>query len=336
MTNISGHLARARLLASRSTVRRRRAIIAATIIFYAISAKAETLNNITQFAHNICGELPSGGVSTAAIKDKVQANAGLLAKLVTNSAKVTESVQNEVYAGIPFDKLPHDVNNVTQCKVELIKIILDSNQIIWPDKGNSTLTPVREYLRTQDIPPPNVGAYGLVVFQSKPTPANKAKLTMVCRSFLAFFPQSETSTVPMRERMMTIWPLDDPEAEKAKADDCAFILEHYDLNAAESAMNDARIQHATFDGEGPYLVGWSPSNSRKIPDKLVLVVDMSADNSQGMIDNKFLFWKTKIVENPELWRSGWSLNAIRVAIKEFADQYGESMLDAVHLSAKRP
>ena len=78
---------------------------------------------------------------------------------------------------------------------------------------------------------------------------------MVCKSFIAFFPGSETSTVPVSDRMTTIWPLDDPTEEKAKTDDCDFNLTHYDLNASESAINDARKQQAMFNGEGPYLVG---------------------------------------------------------------------------------
>jgi hypothetical protein len=141
----------------------------------------------------------------------------------------------------------------------------------------------------------------------------------------------------MVNRMITIWPLDEPDAEKAKADDCDFILKHYDLNAAEAAINDARIQHAVFDGEGPYLIGWSPSNTRGLPDKLVLVIDMSADNSQDLIDHKFLFWKNKIVENPALWRAGWSLDGIRMSIKAFSDQYGKDMLNAIKLiGANKP
>ena len=199
------------------------------------------------------------------------------------------------------------------------------------ENNGVALTPVRDYLRAKDIPPPGTGAYGIVVFQSKPTAAIRAKLLMVCESFIAFFPRSETSGVPISDQMITIWPLDEPNAAKAKADDCDFILTHYDLIASESAINDARIQHATFDGEGPYLVGWSPSNTRGVPDKLVLVIDMSADNSQAMIDHKFLFWKNKIIENPSLWRSGWSLDGVRVAIKEFADEYGNAMLSAIRL-----
>jgi hypothetical protein len=198
-------------------------------------------------------------------------------------------------------------------------------------KRKGCFSPVREYLRAKDIPPPEAGAYGIVVFQSKLTPANKTKLMMVYNSFISFFPRSETSNVPISDRMITIWPLDDPDADQAKADDCDFILNHYDLNASESAINDARVQHATFDGEGPYLVGWSPSNSRGVPDKLVLVIDMSADNNQTMIDHKFLFWKNEIVEDPSLWRSGWSLDDVRVLIKDLSDRYGEDMLSAIEL-----
>ena len=200
-----------------------------------------------------------------------------------------------------------------------------------PGAAARRLIPVRQYLRAQDIPPADVGAYGLVVFQTRPTPANQKKLTMVCKSFIAAFPRSETAIVPVSDQMITIWPLDEPDAAKAKVDDCDFILQHYDLNASESAANDVRIQGATIDGEGPYLVGWSPSNTRGMPDKLVLVVDMSADNNQDAIDHKFLFWKNKIIQNPALWRSGWSLEALRVAIKDFSDQYGKEMLDAIKL-----
>ena len=214
----------------------------------------------------------------------------------------------------------HEYNGLPPASVDLGKTIEKGAQdtgkeINSGEQNNAPLTPVREYLRAKDIPPPGAGAYGLVVFHSKPTSANRAKLIMVCKSFQAYFPRSETSGVPVTDQMITIWPLDDPNAEMAKADNCDFVLNHYDLNASESAINDARKQHATFDGEGPYLVGWSPSNARGLPDKLVLVIDMSADNDQAMIDHKFLFWKNKIVENPSLWRNGWSLDGYGLPLK---------------------
>ena len=131
--------------------------------------------------------------------------------------------------------------------------------------------------------------------------------------------------------MITVWPLENPKAEKAINDDCEHNIENYDLNASSPAIRDARLQGASFDGEGPFLVGWSPSNARGASDKLVLVVDMSADNSQALIDQKFLFWKRQIVEDPSRWRNGFSVESVRAAIRIFADQYGQSMLEAIKL-----
>ncbi|WP_156164383.1 hypothetical protein [Bradyrhizobium sp. LTSP885] len=199
------------------------------------------------------------------------------------------------------------------------------------DSATTPLEPVRAYLRAREIPPAGAGAYGLVVFHSKATSANQAKLTMVCNSFVAFFPRQETASAPLKDQMVTIWPLDNPDAKQARNDDCEFAVAHYDLNASEAAISDAQHQHANFDGEGPYLVGWSPSNTRGEPDKLVLVIDMSADNSQALIDQKFLFWKKQIVEDPSRWRHGFSIESVRAAIRIFADQYGQAMLDAIKL-----
>jgi hypothetical protein len=200
-----------------------------------------------------------------------------------------------------------------------------------PGGGARPLQPVRAYLRASQIPPAGAGAYGLVVFHSRPTPASRAKLKMVCTSFVAFFPRQETATAAVQDQMITVWPLDNPDAIQAKNDDCDYAVDHYDLIASEAAMSDAQRQKANFGGEGPYLVGWSPSNTRGVADALVLVVDMSADNRQADIDNKFLFWKNKIIDDPSAWRNGWSTERVRVSIRNFADEYGQSMLDAIKL-----
>jgi hypothetical protein len=200
-----------------------------------------------------------------------------------------------------------------------------------PGGSARPLQPVRAYLRASQIPPEGAGAYGLVVFHSRPTPASRAKLKMVCTSFVAFFPRQETATAAVRDQMITVWPLDNPDAIQARNDDCDFAVDHYDLIASQAAMSDAQRQRADFGGEGPYLVGWSPSNTRGVPDALVLVVDMSADNRQADIDNKFLFWKNKIIDDPAAWRHGWSTERVRVSIRNFADEYGQSMLDAIKL-----
>ncbi|KPH05044.1 hypothetical protein CO657_11090 [Rhizobium acidisoli] len=193
------------------------------------------------------------------------------------------------------------------------------------------LHPVREYVREIDIPPDGVGAYGIVALKSKQTSANSAKLMMVCRSFLAHFDRSELSPYPVSDQMITIWPLDDPEAKLAKADDCDWVLQHYVLGAASTAMAYAVKQNMAFDGEGPFLIGWSPADSRGKPDKLVLVVDMSTSNDQASIDHDFDFWKDKIVKDPKSWRSGFSVEAIRQKLKDFVDQYGDKIVKDIKM-----
>jgi hypothetical protein len=214
--------------------------------------------------------------------------------------------------------------------------IAAENSVPKDDKPGP-LVPVREYLKAEDIPPVDAGAYGLVVFRAKATAANRRKLAMVCNSFKEYFPPNEThpTSIPATDRMITVWPLDSPTSAEALADNCDFAIDHYDLFASQMAITDAERQNAKFDGSGPYLIGWSPSNSRGIPDKLVLVVDMSADNTQASIDHQFLFWKSKIVQDPSLWRNGFSIEGVRVAIHDFADRYGQGIANAIKLvSAK--
>ncbi len=132
--------------------------------------------------------------------------------------------------------------------------------------------------------------------------------------------------------MVTIWPLNDPENSLAKADNCDWILKDYVLGAASTAMAYAAKQHMTFDGEGPFLIGWSPADSRGKPDKLVLVVDMSTSNDQASIDHDFDFWKDKIVKDPASWRAGFSLEAVRQNIKDFVDHYGDDIVKHVKMT----
>lgn len=193
------------------------------------------------------------------------------------------------------------------------------------------LVPVRAYLRNADIPPAQIGAYGVVAFRARPTSATRNRLLMACTSFVTSIPKQSSipSSVAVSDQMLTVWPLDDPDAPEAVKDDCNFVIDHYDLYGGDSAIADAQRQGAKFGDDGPFLIGWSPSTTRGVPDKLVLVVDMSAYNSQDSFDHAFLFWKQKIVEDPALWRNGFSLEALRLAVRDFADHYGDTILKAV-------
>src|SRR5215471_6932225 len=195
------------------------------------------------------------------------------------------------------------------------------------------LVPVRAYLHASAIPPPQVAAYGVVAFRAKPTAASRDRLVRVCAAYTAHLPRSESlpTSVSITDRMLTVWPLEDPGATEATKDDCKFAVDHYDLYGGISAIQDAQRQGGTLDGRGPFLIGWSPSSSRGVPDKVVLVVDLSSFESQDSFDNAFLFWQKKIVEDPMLWRSGFSIERLRLAIRDFVDHYGQDVMKATKI-----
>ena len=196
------------------------------------------------------------------------------------------------------------------------------------------LEPVRAYLKASDIPPAGIGAYGVFAFHAKPTEPEMARYTMACQAFLAALaPQASLpASVSTHDQMLTIWPLDDPTAPEALADRCDYLLTHYDLFAADTAIRDATVQGGKFGGEGPFLIGWSPSDTRGISGKLVMVYDMSGYNSPDRFNYGFRFWKEKIVDHPEVFRQGWNFEQMRLAIRDFANQYGSGILQAAHLT----
>jgi hypothetical protein len=191
------------------------------------------------------------------------------------------------------------------------------------------LVPARIYLRAADIPPPSIGAYGVVAFRSKPTPANRQRLVRTCIAYRASLPPQNRlpSSIPPIYQMLTIWPLDEPDASEALKDDCDFAVDHYDLAGGILAIQDASHHQGTnLEGIGPFLIGWSPSNTRGVPDKVVLVFDLSSLESQASFDEAFLIWQKKIVENPALWVSGFSAKRIRLALRDFVDHYGSDVV----------
>jgi hypothetical protein len=195
------------------------------------------------------------------------------------------------------------------------------------------LQPARAFVKASEIPPPSIGAYGIVAFRAMPTTANRERLRRACQSFVAFLPREEAlpAWVGLNDLMLTIWPLALPLAKEARTDNCDFALDHYDLFGGLSAIRDAEHQGASLDGRGPFLIGWSPSSTRGVPDKLVLIVDMSGFESQNSFDDAFQFWQVKVVQDPALWRTGFSGERLRLSLRDFVDRYGGDILDAIKL-----
>jgi len=94
----------------------------------ATSAGADSNSDIAQFAQSICGDIPEGSLTRGSIQAKVEANATLLAKIISGGANVSGTRTDEIYKGIPFDKLPDKIPTISMCKSELVKLILTLEQ----------------------------------------------------------------------------------------------------------------------------------------------------------------------------------------------------------------
>ena len=100
-------------------------LIAAVVIS---PARAENFAEIAQFAQSICGDIPEGNLTRTTIKGKVEANAGLLAKIISGDANLSADRVSEIYKGIPLDKLPDNIPTVAMCKSALATSILSRSK----------------------------------------------------------------------------------------------------------------------------------------------------------------------------------------------------------------
>jgi hypothetical protein len=106
-----------------------RFFIAFAIVAIAItSARADSLPDMAQFAQSICGDIPEGSLTRTSVQGKVEANANILAKIISGDANASAARTDEIYKGIPFDKLPDKIPTVGMCKIELVKLLLSQRK----------------------------------------------------------------------------------------------------------------------------------------------------------------------------------------------------------------
>lgn len=199
--------------------------------------------------------------------------------------------------------------------------------------GGSRLTAARVFLPPENIPPSGVGAYGILALRATPTEASAGRLTMACKAFLASLPSQASlpASVALADQMLTIWPLLSNGLDGAEQGSCPHMLRYYALVAGQAAIADAQVAAGRLDGAGPFLIGWSPSNKRGVPDAVVLIVDMSGLNSQERFDDAFRFWQQKVIGDPQLWRNGFDAERLRLSVRDFVDRYGTAILSSVKL-----
>ena len=100
------------------------------IIALVLSAHASEYTDMAEFAQSICGDIPSGNLSKTTIKGAVQANAGVFARIVSGGANLGADKVQEIYSGIPLDRLPDNIPTVSMCKSELVKVLILRRKIV--------------------------------------------------------------------------------------------------------------------------------------------------------------------------------------------------------------
>jgi hypothetical protein len=192
------------------------------------------------------------------------------------------------------------------------------------------LRAVRALIEPAEMPPREVAGYGIVAFTTRPLPHDVERYKHVCEAYKATLTsQAELPpNTPLSEEMITYWPIANKSTPEARRVDCPHLVSNYALRLGLDAIQDADKQkQGLASRRGPFLIAWAPSESRFVPDSLVLVMDLSALDGERTFTEVFQDWRQHITDNPELWRrGGFNIEAVRRIIRDTFDRYGDGLL----------
>ena len=187
--------------------------------------------------------------------------------------------------------------------------------------------------------PEQFAAYGILAFQSKVTSSSRDRYLAICEGFVA----SLTSVSALMEKgvlldqqMPTVWPLEksyladlnENFPARGPADRCTGIVDNIDIETSAKAISSAKSASKTvrLDGDGPYLLAWSPGKAFGTPGVPVLVADLSNVTTVKQAERHFVRWRSDIQLDSALWSNGWDLERVRTLIGLWADKYGTVVL----------
>ena len=192
------------------------------------------------------------------------------------------------------------------------------------------LRAIRALIEPGEMPPHDLAGYGLVAFTTQPASHDKERYKMVCEAYKAtLISQAELPpNTPLAEQMITFWPIKDRNTPEAQRAECAHLVDNYALRLGLDAIQDAdKHREALASRRGPFLIAWAPSESRFVPDAVVLIMDLSSFEGQHSFVEVFQDWRQQITDKPELWRrGGFNVEALRRIIRDTFDRYGEGLM----------
>jgi hypothetical protein len=200
---------------------------------------------------------------------------------------------------------------------------------------SDTVLPTRMAAGPGQYPPKQFKAYGIVAFKTRPTPADRDRYDMICDAYVSSLPYYKDVKAPPNDQMVTVWPVESASwADRINAETrqkvCADAVPHYGLAIALEAIESATKNGAVLDGQGPFLLAWSPGAAKGLPDALVLVSDMSDVINNEQSKQIFARWALDIQNDSSLWDPTWNQERLKLIIRLWADKWGTKALNAYH------
>ena len=160
------------------------------------------------------------------------------------------------------------------------------------------------------------GAYGYVLFASKPNSVNANRYLETAEAFLDTLENvSSYSKYDPKSLMVTSWPL----VTRKIIINAPSLVDAYDYSLSTKILSSID----RLDVNGPVLVAFDISYVSK--SKHMLMLDMSKFSDEE-IRNAFLIWRDKISQDPKLWKNGFDLALIKIEFRSFLNKYGDSIL----------
>ena len=100
---------------------------------------AESLNNISKFANQICDEIETNGsISRSEIKIKLSRRLSPLSKIlgVRLNANGSYKINDTKFEGLPYESIPQQMKDLRECKKEIVFMLLEERNLI--DKTKHT------------------------------------------------------------------------------------------------------------------------------------------------------------------------------------------------------
>lgn len=197
-----------------------------------------------------------------------------------------------------------------------------------PISGTFSITgrATRLFAGPGQFPPANYAAYGIVAFKSMPDASDEKRFSDICRAYVNAIPAAPPD-FPTASQMVTVWPVASEGvvgrlSSLDTVEKCKEATANYNLSLSLDYLRRARFQGEDVAGTGPYMLAWAPTTALDQPDAVVLVADLSDVQNYDQAIQIMIAWVEDIEADPEIWKDGFTVEKLRVAVRRIVDKYG--------------